>query len=178
MPVPPLPEELWDYILRSFLCRVTDVHINMEDGRHDVTFFSCRGYRRGDSFLVELGDLPRVDRASFRGEWGNYYRLRMFRDAEELVLAPVTTEVANPMWAAVGRPIDRSVPMFHGHAVSRMFRRHFAIDAVILTVSLAAHAEDQYPNAFLTARETPFAKRGVGARPCDMAYDPSRCFEA
>ena len=55
-----MPSDLWDIIL-GHLRRFTDVHINMEDGDHDVTFLTRSGFRRGDSFLVQVDELRVLD---------------------------------------------------------------------------------------------------------------------
>ena len=173
--MPTLPPELWDLIL-GHLCRITDVHINMQDGRRNVTFLTRKGLRRGDSFFVHLDELPPLDDGAYSGEWGNYYRFRLFRRSSGVLnLAPVTTACSSPVWAAIGRVHHARVPLYHGHAVSRMFRAYVSTQVVLSRSTLVAHAEcGRFPEAFATVGETAFAMRGTGDTPFDMVYSAVR----
>lgn len=172
--VPTLPPELWDIIL-AHLCRIVDVHINMEDGRHNVTFLTRRGLFRGDSVFVHLDELPPVDDGAYSGGWGNYYRFRLFRRSSGVLnLAPPTTDCPSPVWAAIGRVEHAQVPRYHGHAVSKMFRAYFSTQAVLSRITFAAHAERRFPKAFATVREAAFPIRGTGDASFDMIYSVSR----
>mgnify|MGYP005671994639 CR=1 FL=1 len=172
--VPALPEDIWVKI-RGHLCRCADVHINMEDGVHEVTFLTRVGFRRGNSFFVQLDELPPVDDGGYSGQWDNYYRFLLFRRSDGfLKLAPVTTEVTTkcpkPLWAVIGQVSHVRVPRFHGHAISAMFRDYVSTQAVLSCETLAALKEYRFPNAFVTVTETAFPTRGTGESPFDMSY--------
>lgn len=168
--VPSLPPDLWDIIL-GHLRRFADVHINMEDGDHNVTFLTRSGFRCGDSFLVQLDELPPVHDGKYVGDWGDYYRFRLFRRSTGvLTLAPVTTNCESPVWAVIGRVSHARVPRFHGHAISAMFRDYVSTQAVLERTTLAAVADGRFPPAFVTVSAAACSKRATGGTPFDMVY--------